>query len=153
MNIFVLDYQIDKCAKYHCDRHVVKMILESAQMLSTALRLNGVIKGYKPTHINHPCTIWTRASLSNWKWLRNLASHLHSEYKFRFKKQTNHVSWDLINSLPYPPIKDKGLTKFAQAMPSIYKSEDTVTAYRNFYIAEKVKILSWTGRKTPEWVR
>ena len=69
------------------------------------------------------------------------------------KKQTNHVSWDLINSLPCPPIKDKGLTKFAQAMPKIYKSEDTVTAYRKFYIAEKVKILSWTGRKTPEWVR
>tara|TARA_Y100000588_G_scaffold334901_1_gene374676 strand:+ start:252 stop:713 length:462 start_codon:yes stop_codon:yes gene_type:complete len=152
MNIFVLDYNLEKCAQYHCDRHVVKMILESAQMLSTALRMNGIVKGYRPTHINHPCTVWTRRSLSNWKWLRNLAKHLNSEYRFRFRKVTNHVSWNLISSLPDPPIEDIGLTKFAQVMPSIYKSVDTVTAYRKFYLGEKMKILSWTGRETPGWV-
>ena len=59
MNIFVLDYNLEKCAQYHCDRHVVKMILESAQILSTALRMNGIVKGYRLTHINHPFTVWT----------------------------------------------------------------------------------------------
>jgi hypothetical protein len=58
MNIFLLDSNIKKCAQYHCDKHVVKMILESAQILSTVLRLNGVDQGYKTTHANHPCTLW-----------------------------------------------------------------------------------------------
>ena len=153
VNIFVLDYDLEKCAQYHCDRHVVKMILESAQMLSTALRVNGIDKGYKPTHVNHPCTVWARDSLSNWKWLRDLASFLNLEYKYRFSKVENHTSWDLIHSLPSPPIDDLGLTKFAQAMPEKYKNKDTVTAYRNFYINEKNKLFSWTGRKTPDWIQ
>ena len=153
MNIFVLDYDLQKCAQYHCDRHVVKMILESAQMLSTALRVNGVDKGYKSTHENHPCTIWARSSLSNWKWLWDLANCLNSEYRYRFNKAANHESWNLIRSLPHPPITDIGLTKFAQAMPDKYKCEDTVVAYRKFYIGEKMKLFSWSGRKTPYWIQ
>ncbi len=144
---------MEKCAQYHCDRHVVKMILESAQMLSTALRIYGIDKGYKPTHVNHPCTVWARESLSNWKWLRDLATCLNLEYRYRFKKGANHASWDLINSLPYPSIEDIGLTSFAQAMPEKYKKKDTVTAYRKFYMAEKRTLFSWTGRKTPDWVQ
>ena len=64
MNIFILDKNIKKCASYHCDKHVAKMILESAQMLSTAVRLAGDDIGYKVTHQNHPCMVWTRNSLS-----------------------------------------------------------------------------------------
>ena len=135
MNIFVLDLNIKKCARYHCDRHVVKMILESAQMLSSALRLNGWDHGYKVTHPNHPCTIWTRASLSNWKWLRKLAS------------------WNLIQSLPLPPINDLGLTAFAQAMPEKYKNKNPVLAYRSFYLEEKTSLFQWTKRTTPLWIR
>jgi len=152
MNIFVLDLNISKCAKYHCDRHVVKMILESAQMLSTALRLNGLDLGYQVAHQNHPCTVWTRASLSNWKWLRELAKELNLEYKYRFNKIENHKSWDLIQTLPAPPIKDAGLTPFAQAMPVQYKNENPVLAYRSFYIGEKFKLFQWTKRKTPSWI-
>ena len=58
MNIFVLDQNIEKCAKYHCDKHVIKMILESAQMLSSVVRIQGFDIGYKLTHKNHPCSIW-----------------------------------------------------------------------------------------------
>lgn len=87
MNIFILDNDVSKCAMYHCDKHVVKMILESAQMLSTVIRESGIDCGYKITHLNHPCTIWTRESLSNWKWLRNLVEALNQEYKFRFEKK------------------------------------------------------------------
>ena len=90
MNIFVLDSNIQKCAQYHCDKHVVKMILESAQLLSTVLRLNDVDYGYKATHANHPCTSWAGESLSNWKWLRNFAFELNQEYRFRFGREINH---------------------------------------------------------------
>ena len=89
MNIFILDRNLKKCAQYHCDRHVVKMILESAQLLSTVLRINDIDEGYRPTHQNHPCTLWAGKSLTNWIWLRKLAENLNSEYKFRFNKTTN----------------------------------------------------------------
>ena len=153
MNIFVLDNDIKKCAQYHCDKHVVKMILESAQMLSAALRLNGINQGYKVTHKNHPCTKWTRESLSNWKWLQNLATALNQEYKFRFDRQINHKSYDLIKTLPIPQIKDHGLTPFAQAMPNQYKNKNPITAYRDFYCSEKKNILFWTKRIKPEWIK
>ena len=152
MNIFILDENIKKCARYHCDRHVVKMVLESAQMLSAALRLHGWDNGYQITHPNHPCTLWTRASLSNWKWLRKLAKELNSEYKYRFNKTENHRSWDLIQTLPLPPIKDIGLTRFAQAMPKQYKTINPVLAYRNYYLGEKFRIFQWTKRNTPFWI-
>ncbi len=152
MNIFVLDLNINRCARYHCDKHVVKMVLESAQMLSAAFRINGVDAGYKLTHKNHPCTQWACASLSNWNWLRELAKELNEEFKFRFNKNENHMSWDLINSLPLPPIKDLGLFPFAQAMPEQYKNKNPVKAYRNFYIGEKHKLFQWTKRKPPRWI-
>lgn len=68
MNIFVLDSDPEIAAKYHTDKHVIKMILESAQMMSTVVRYVGLDAGYKSTHLNHPCTIWARTSLSNWLW-------------------------------------------------------------------------------------
>ena len=86
MNIFVLDNDINICAKYHCDKHVIKMILESAQMLSSVVRLNGHDIGYKLTHQNHPCTIWARKSLSNYLWLFQLTDSLNSEYRYRYSK-------------------------------------------------------------------
>ena len=153
MNIFVLDNDIEKCAQYHCDKHVVKMILESAQMLSATLRINGINLGYQVTHKNHPCTKWTRESLSNWKWLKKLAYSLNNEYKFRFDRKINHKSYDLIKSLPLPSINDYGLTPFAQAMPDQYKNQDPIKAYRDFYCSEKKKILTWTKRIKPEWIK
>ena len=153
MNVFVLDNDIEKCAQYHCDKHVVKMILESAQMLSATLRLNGVDQGYQVTHKNHPCTKWTRESLSNWKWLKKLVTALNQEYKFRFERQINHKSYNLIKALPIPEIKDRGLTPFAQAMPNEYKNKNPIKAYRDFYCSEKKNILFWTKRMKPEWIK
>jgi hypothetical protein len=152
VNIFILDSNIKRCAQYHCDKHVVKMILESAQILSTVLRLNDVDYGYKVTHVNHPCTLWAGKSLSNWKWLRELASALNNEYRFRFKKEINHKSFDLIQSMPALIIPDFGLTSFAQVMPEEYRHKDPVIAYRNYYAGEKGRILIWTKRTTPFWV-
>lgn len=151
MNIFVLDNDIEQCAKDHCDKHVVKMILEYAQMLSTAVRLTTEHDiGYKPTHINHPCSIWVRSSLSNWLYLRELAQHLNDEYVSRYQKSVNHKSWELIQTLPLPNIDDFGLTEFKKCMPDQYIVECPIQSYRNFYIGDKKDFATWKNN-IPNW--
>jgi hypothetical protein len=152
MNIFVLDSDIDACARFHSDRHVVKMTLESAQMLCTVLHENGIQAPYKPTHRHHPCTLWAGRSLSNWIWLRDLALALNDEYRYRYRKDSDHLSGAVVRDLPPPPIDDLGLTEFAQAMPEQYRVPgDAVSAYRKFYAAEKSGFAIWTGRSVPGW--
>lgn len=153
MNIFVLDSNIKQCAEYHTDKHIIKMILESAQMLSTACRLSGIDAGYKTTHKNHPCTKWVRESLSNWLWLRLLTKELNNEYRYRYDKSVNHKSYDVILSLPLPNIPDKGLTQFPQAMPNEYKNNNPIKAYRKYYIGEKQHFANWTKREPPFWFK
>ncbi len=152
MNIFVLDKDIAKCAEYHCDLHVVKMILESAQMLCTVCSEAGVPAPYKPTHRNHPCTIWAGESLANWLWLRDLALALNIEFRYRFDKDSDHKSAVVARQLQTPPIEDLGLTEFAQAMPEEYRVPgDAVAAYRAFYIGAKAHFATWKKRPAPEW--
>lgn len=129
MNIFVLDTNPVLAAKYHCDKHVSKMILESAQMLST------VAGGpYKPTHSFHPCTVWVGKSINNARWLVELARQLNYEYKLRYNSLTDHKSWKVIESLDLQGLPEKPMTPFAQAMPEELRIEhDPVRAYRNFY--------------------
>ena len=152
MNIFVLDNDPVKNVESYVDKHVVKMILEHAQMLSTAVRESGIDAGYKVTHKNHPCTKWVRESLSNYKWLLQLTEALEREWQYRYNHKKTHKSMDVIRSLPLPNIEDKGLTPFAQAMPDEFKSADAVTAYRNYYKGAKQNLFSWTKRDIPEWV-
>lgn len=153
MNIFVLDTDPELCAQYHCDKHVVKMILESAQLMCTTTNIvNNIQTKYKSTHINHPCTIWTRSSLSNWLWLGSLSYYLNREFKYRFEHVGNHRSFDVILNIPYPNIPDIGLTPFLQTMPEYLKNNDPVVAYRNYYIKEKINILSYKKRRIPFWL-
>jgi len=152
MNIFVLDLDIDRCARYHADRHVVKMILESAQILCTVLDKNGIPSPYRPTHRNHPCTLWAGRSLSNWSWLKRLALALNREYRYRYRREQDHASARVVRQLLLPPIADNGLTEFAQAMPEAYRIPgDPVGAYRSFYIGEKEGFATWTRRRVPKW--
>ena len=151
MNIFILDKNPKICAKYHCDRHVVKMILESAQMLCTVLSQNNINVPYKPTHIKHPCTIWAVKSVANFNWLRKLSKYLNKEYKLRYKKKVNHKSYDVIKSLPNYVINVKNLTNFVQAMPNQYKCNDPVQAYRNYYKQEKKDFATWKLDKPIWW--
>jgi len=155
MNIFVLDNDPHKAAVMHCDKHVVKMILESAQMLCTAHHLHpsgSYPIAYKKAHVNHPCTKWVRESLSNYKWLVSLAKNLNDEYKFRYNHTVNHKSFDVINSLPMPDIPDLGLTQFVTAMPDDCKTLDPVLSYRTYYNYHKRKILIYTKRSKPVWI-
>lgn len=153
MNIFVLDYDPKICAKYHCDRHVVKMILESTQLLSTAInhRLKEEIPGlYKSTHINHPCSKWVRKSNQNFKWLLDLALYLCDEYKDRYNKEHACIKQLIICGLSSRIFGDKGLTPFALCMPDEYKTNDIVESYRKYYIGEK-RFAKWKTGNIPYW--
>lgn len=153
MNIFILDRDIDKCAQYHCDQHVVKMILESVQMLCTALNKRGESTPYKSTHSKHPCVLWVEESYGNFLWLEKLAHALNAEYRYRFEKQDDHKSIGVLHQLSNYSYANRGVTEFAQAMPDQYKIPgDAVAAYRKFYIGEKMEFAKWTKRERPDWI-
>ena len=151
MNIFYLDSNVDTCARYHCDKHIIKMILESAQILCTVLWMHNISAPYRKTHQYHPCVLWANESLSNWLWLKDLATALNKEYQYRFDHQKNHKSYDVILSLENPPLPELGLTKRPQAMPHEFKQTNPVKAYRAYYKNCKRHLAYWTKRSTPEW--
>ena len=154
MNIFVLDQDIERCARFHCDQHVIKMILESVQLLCTALHKKGISTPYKPTHINHPCVLWVERSYANFLWLSELTRALNREYRERFEKKADHASLAVLEQISGFAYADEGLTEFAQAMPDQYKVPgDAVTAYRRFYRGEKQRFARWTKRPVPGWMR
>lgn len=153
MNIFVLDNEIELCAQYHCDQHVVKMILESVQMLCTALNKKGYLTPYKSTHVKHPCVLWVEQSYSNFMWLTELTRELNKEYRYRFNKDKDHKSMSVLSVIEGIQFEDVGLTEFAQAMPEQYKIKgDAVNAYRRFYREEKLRFAKWTKRPIPVWL-
>jgi len=169
MNIFFLHLIPEICAKMHLDKHVIKMILESAQLLSSAHYMTGCTKytpKYKLTHYKHPSSIWTRESIENYKWLSNLSLELCKEYNYRYGKiHKSQCELELL-ALYIPDLPILPFTPPLQAMPIIYKSADfnqkdrsidnTIEAYRAYYFFEKTKILSWkgkyNGREIPDWI-
>jgi len=152
MNIFVLDHDITRCARFHCDRHVTKMILESVQMLCTALNEKGFTTPYRSTHARHPCVLWAGESYDNFEWLSNLAVALNDEYRFRYQRDRDHASIAVLREISNCRFPSAGLTEFAQAMPEQYKvKNDAVEAYRAFYLAEKSAFAQWTRRPEPSW--
>jgi len=151
MQIFVLDRDPQTCASYHCDKHVVKQILESAQLLCTAHWMTGGEAPYKPTHKNHPCAKWVRESLDNYTWLLSLANELCGEYFERYHKihkTSNVIEWLLLHN---PDIPENGMTPFVQAFPDEYKRDDPVRGYRTYYKHEKAYFAQWRYTPTPEW--
>ena len=151
MNIFVLDKDPVIAAQAHVNKHCVKMILETAQMLCSAFD----DAPYKKTHFNHPCSIWARKSKENYLWLINLGEELHIEYQYRYGANKQHKSLAVIlwcksrvDQISFP---ESGLTDFAQAMPEEYKCIDPVRAYRTYYFNDKKEVLNWGNRGTPIW--
>jgi hypothetical protein len=151
MNIFVLAESFQEIAEHHCNKHVVKMPLESAQMLCTNLWLQGVKVPYRPVSKNHPCTIWARSSQCNFIWLASLGEHLCHEYQYRYGKI--HKCLDVIKYCRqfYHLFPDIGITEFAQAMPDYCRDANAVNAYRTYYIKEKWHLANWTKRDKPSW--
>jgi hypothetical protein len=151
MNIFVLDTDPKKCAEYHNDKHVIKMILETAQLLCSAHHMTGSNAPYRLTHKNHPCSIWVRQSISNYKWLAKLGLELCKEYYRRYNKihKTKPIIKWCIENIPNLP--NNHMTNFVCAMPDSCKiSSDPVINYREYYIQEKASIAKWKTQK-PEW--
>lgn len=159
MNIFYFYDCPKKSAQAQPDKMLVKMPLETAQMLCTAHReldgddyadANGL---YKRAYWNHPCTIWARECYDNYKWLYEHFIALGDEYTFRYGKTHASIT-KLKDALYFHPdnIEDKeGMTTLAQAMPEEYKDEDPTVAYRNYCINEKHYAKWERGRGKPTW--
>ena len=151
MNIFVLNNCPIESAKIQHDKHIVKMVLESAQMLCSAFDQDKFNVPYKKAHYNHTCTIWCRETLPNFKWLVKHGIALAEEYTHRYKKIHKSqavIEWCLDN-VSKIDIQNSYITPFAQAMPDKYKSENAVKSYINYYIGEKLNNAKWTNRNIP----
>jgi len=154
MNIFVLDWDVKKCAMYHNDKHVVKMILETAQLLCGVHHMTESPTEnvpYKLSHKNHPCSIWARESITNYLWLCELGLELCYEYTHRYGKRHKSqdvIEWCIENK---PNLPEKGFTEPAKAMPEEYKVKSVVESYRNYYRGEKASFSKWKNRQTPQW--
>ena len=181
MNIFYVHSDPKTCAQQHVDKHVVKMILEYGQLLSTAHRvLDGILSDgfsksgrrkksyilqdsresnlYSATHINHPSAKWARHGEQNYRWLFALFCELLDEYTFRYGKQ--HASSRLLTTLARPPKNIKMDEPFSapwRAMPDEYKFDRsepdyTIKSYRAYILGAKSQMLKWKNRETPDWV-
>jgi hypothetical protein len=152
MNIFVLDEDHTRSSEYHVNSHIIKMPLESAQMLCTCVSHFGLETPYKPTHKKHPCNLWLLESLDNFYWLCDLGIALCKEYTFRYGKR--HKCQDVIEwcrNNP-PKLESKGLTKQPLAMPEECKKDSVISSYRNYYNTDKKHLHSWKNRNKPFWI-
>jgi hypothetical protein len=157
MNIFVLDYDPVQAAQSQCDKHVVKMILESAQMLCTAHRVHDPEDCnpniYKIAYVNHPCTVWARETTGNYEWLLAHFIELCYEYTRRYDKI--HKCHSLVSYLNnYPTTMPRGhMTPYALCMPQQYKIGSTVESYRRFYMSKQFKFdMRWSAPScSPVW--
>ena len=153
MNIFVLSERPAEAVKWYVDKHIVKMPLETAQILCTARTECGDDSApYRPTHQNHPCCKWATESVENYVWLCILGIELCGEYTYRYGRthKCEAVIEECLQKVP-KKIANKGRTKFAQAMPEKCKMENSVLAYRNYYIQEKSHLAQWRKREVPYW--
>lgn len=161
MNIFYLSHNVFLCAQWHCDKHIVKMILEYAQLLCSAHHIldgpfckwDDRICLYRLTHKNHPCAVWTRDSNENYKWLYQLFCALCDEYTNRYKKvhKTDEKLRDVLKHTPCEIPEDKFI-KPPQAMPEEYKTDSSIDAYRIYYKYGKKDITEWRYTQTPWWI-
>jgi hypothetical protein len=176
MNIFYLDNDPRKCAEMHVDKHCVKMILEYAQLLSTAHRvLDGtqltrlsktgrkqtafVLSDdrepilYTATHINHPSAVWVRQSDKNYDWLYSMFQALMSEYTYRYGKVHATSRLELVLASTPNNIPTGSFTEPTPAMPDDYKvAGDSIQSYKNYYLGDKTRMFSWKNRPQPNWI-
>jgi hypothetical protein len=181
MNIFVLHEDPKIAAQMHCDKHVPKMLVEHAQMLAAAYystlgisrkkeipdrqkEVNEMFRGwprkhedgtehhYAITHVNHPCTVWTRQTIENFNWLLECTDELCLEFERRWKHQPSIkkiVNWMRENP---PKLPSSTLTPFAQAMPDCYKNSNAPEAYREYYAMKTTYMkIEWKFFGSPEW--
>jgi hypothetical protein len=171
MNIFYLSHKTSRCARWHCDKHVVKMILETTQLLYTAhwvlsvipdfsgapMRKGAEARGYiSIRNAKHPCAIWVRESLEHYVWLCELGLALCEEYSHRYGAQKRHSCEDHLQWLfEFPPLEleAKGWKQPPMAMPDEYKiSKNSMVSYREYYRRGKKDLLTYSERHMPHWL-
>ena len=178
MNIFILDKSPVVSAQLQCDKHVVKMIIEYAQLMSTAHRgLDGDLYEdrtannrrikrwrlndsnmenvlYKASHINHPSNIWIRSSDSHYQFVYDMFVALCNEYTHRYGKThlTEEKLKDILQHLPNN-IASADFVDPPQAMPDDVKTHDAIDAYQNYYRVYKKDFAKWTARETPGFMK
>ena len=152
MNIFFLDKDPKIAAQLQCDKHIVKMVLETAQMLSTAARKRGFELGYKSAYPKHPMTKWISESPNNYSWAIQHGLALGTEYQLRYHKV--HKSHEVIKELAMLDDGDHTqITEPPKCMPDEYKTNDYVQSYRNYYVGEKKRFAKYTNRTIPEFMQ
>lgn len=167
MNLFFLSRSPKRSAKYACDKHVVKIILEVCQMLFTAHHIVGNFNiphnVMNPTHVNHPMSKWVRQHENNYKYTVQYLDALCSEYTRRYQRthsMAKHISWlknhvvidENVNidktsfSGTFLAMKNipSGCTPVPLCMPDIYKCDDLIQSYRQYYIGDKKYFAKWT---------
>ena len=170
MNLFFLDADPKKCAEFHCDKHVVKMILELVQMLYTTHNvLKTGLHGYRSFNPQHPTCIWIRQCEANYIYAVNVAFYLCKEYTLRYNRI--HTCEKHVNTLKenvpdnFTPIvykdtvvlsynkklQDIGCTPVPLAMYDDVKFPDTLKSYRMYYIVHKRRFATWKNRPNPFW--
>lgn len=156
MNIFYINEDPIIAAQELADDHIRKMQIESAQMCCTAHWESGVEAPYKRAHVNHPSTKWTRESIQHYRWLVQHGLEVCNEFTKRYDKyhKTQGVlEWLRDNE---PNIPNNGFTPPPQCMPDEYKKENTLEAYKEFYIKDKIGIKKLNYNKLnnkPEWIK
>ena len=164
MNIFVTSYCPEQCAWALDDKRLVKMVLETAQMISTVMRSFGITDSrlYKSTHKNHPCTRWTSESLPNFCWTLTHGIALAEEYTHRYGKTHKSATifdtareWADIIAVHLP---SSLLTEHVIATAwGDLKELNPVDAYREMMRRkwaqdeENGRPPKWTLRGAPEW--
>jgi hypothetical protein len=164
MNIFVLDEDATTAAKMMCDKHIVKMFIETCQILSCVLDKNGTegrsveleLPQYPKAHAKHPCTLWAMESYYNAQWLIDHLQAIDNEYHTRYPRK-DHKLKGLANVYRSELedcsfTEEREMTDFAQAMPDDYKNECPVQAYRTYYLMDKGNFAAWK-LETPRWYK
>jgi|694.fasta_scaffold10381_28 hypothetical protein len=178
MNIFYVDSNAEVAARNMVDRHVVKMILETAQLLSTAHRVidgeeyvgqsqsgrkakrwrlsgNADAIMYAATHINHPSAVWVRENSANYAWLYDHLLALGREYTYRYGRThlTIDKLKDILKDAPENIEQSNVMTKMPSCMDKQYiVSLDPIINYRNYYNYGKTDLLRWSNRPPPQWI-
>jgi hypothetical protein len=181
MNIFILDNDPKLAAQYHCDKHVVKMTIESMQVMGSAMwasqgittkkqilalgsekfdiwrdfpRLDkeGIVSPYGVGFMNHPSTKWARESQKNWEWLVNLTLELTSEHAKRWGRNTSCLKIVEWFANNVPSLDKEEMTPYYQAVPIELKTDDAVHSYRLYYAGWKEYFAKWKTNP-PYWWR
>tara|TARA_R100001463_G_scaffold20114_1_gene49107 strand:+ start:1209 stop:1712 length:504 start_codon:yes stop_codon:yes gene_type:complete len=163
MNRFLIEDNVDAIAKSLCDQHIVKMPLEEAQMLCTALWHHAPFYAeawnlYKPVHQKHPCTLWAVETRTNFRYAYKLYCSMLCEYHHRYGKWHGAGKHSQAIAGGIDLIPDGKLTPHPQCFSGLdhLKTDEfwPIEAYRAFYTVDKMKFARYNkGRSMPNWMK